>query len=78
LVNASALSYSALSLNVASISPSIGITIEAECGIVIGDRPEVGMTSEASGLGGFHVYIVESSPPVFTGHFSDLDSSLNV
>ena len=40
------------------------------------DRPEVEMTSETSGLGGSRLEHV--SPLVFTGHFSDLDSSLNV
>ena len=49
---------------------------KAECGIVNCDRPEVEMTSETSGLGGSRLEHV--SPLVFTGHFSDLDSSLNV
>ena len=49
---------------------------KAECGIANCDRPEVEMTSETSGLGGFRLEHV--SPLVFTGHFSDLDSSLNV
>ena len=55
---------------------SISITVEAGCGIAILGRPEVEMTSETSGLGGYHV--VEDSPLVFTQHFSDFESSLNV
>jgi hypothetical protein len=40
------------------------------------DQPEVEITSETSDLGGSR--LVHVSPLVFTGHFSDLDSSLNV
>jgi hypothetical protein len=64
------------SLNVASISLCISITVEAECGIVYCDRPEVEMTSETSGLGGSR--LGHASTLVFTGHFSDLVGSLGV
>ena len=40
------------------------------------DRPEVEMTSETSGLGGSR--LEHASLIIVTGHFSDLDSSLNV
>ena len=43
------------SLNVASISRSISITVEAGCGISISGGPEVEMTSETSGLGVAHL-----------------------
>ena len=64
------------SLNVAAISVSISITVEAGCGMTILGRPEVEMTSETSALGGAH--LIEASPLHFTRHFSDLDRSLNV
>jgi hypothetical protein len=54
----------------------IRITIEAEFGIVVSYQPEVEMTSETSEFGGSHV--VQVSSLVFTGNFSDLDSSLNI
>jgi hypothetical protein len=62
-------------VNVIVISLCISIAVEAECGIVNCDRQEVEMTSETSGLGEFRRGHVSSL--IFTGHFSDLDSSLN-